>query len=674
MLAGNIVPSNVDFRHSTKEQLVALLASNIRNRAKYAFKYFPSRVFSSLLMLRLSSNKLVQRIFHADTSMFNSEDTESIAENYLTENGFCFAFLPKGKTEVQYIIPSDLGIDPEDVLRFLGNGKADAGSLNAFFNCARIVSSLYGICPADVFMELYNRDAELKIKDKKRFLQCMEEAASLTGDYYFIDNSLVSDFIDYDTESSFILERRAKFKPYIPPLGELQKKRMLRFYDDDNKAYEQLIRWCSEFLHDKDEAVEAADMLRAYIKIGYPLTEALKMLQTNKETFLRISMEDGKRFFRIISDLNNSCRLWTRWGHCPNELYNLKLQSEFDSVLTQEAIDERRRKRNSHHLELPADCRKPSNEECKEQVALLNAYWQAEDPPLWHEQGLAAQKRIFPSFKKLADIFAEMPEDAMPKLLDQWLASLWHKSANRGGRFGDVQWNYHVFEPVEKIGENLFSCIDSDGSIFVVYSPSVGTQFEEVITCMSVLIDAGGWFLTYGPVLGWNGLMRSDFLYLAQRIAPQTYKQQGFTAVMHFNPCPFWAVFREAKMTPVLHKGELVTECSLECTFINNTVPELLNAWSAEHAGKYTRWVYNKEDYLNSRTVYLNHKTNEVFLAAHNETAFEKMLSQLKKYIKAGKSGSEKVSFVMQSFCNDFFKKPQKLLQLEAKFFTFLDL
>ena len=93
-----------------------------------------------------------------------------------------------------------------------------------------------------------------------------------------------------------------------------------------------------------------------------------------------------------------------------------------------------------------------------------------------------------------------------------------------------------------------------------------------------------------------------------------------------------------------------------------------------EHAGKYTRWVYNKEDYLNSRTVYLNHKTNEVFLAAHNETAFEKMLSQLKKYIKAGKSGSEKVSFVMQSFCNDFFKKPQKLLQLEAKFFTFLDL
>ena len=97
-----------------------------------------------------------------------------------------------------------------------------------------------------------------------------------------------------------------------------------------------------------------------------------------------------------------------------------------------------------------------------------------------------------------------MPEDAMPKLLDQWLASLWHKSANRGGRFGDVQWNYHVFEPVEQIGENLFSCIDSDGSIFVVYSPSVGTQFEEVITCMSVLIDAGGWFLTYGPVLGWN--------------------------------------------------------------------------------------------------------------------------------------------------------------------------
>ena len=193
-------------------------------------------------------------------------------------------------------------------------------------------------------------------------------------------------------------------------------------------------------------------------------------------------------------------------------------------------------------------------------------------------------------------------------------------------------------------------------------------EFGDTLTSMTVLIDAGGWYLTYGPVLKWRGIIPSDITYLAGHIARQQYELQGLTAVIHFNPCPFWALQNIAHIPPVFHKGEFVLCCSLECKFKNDVVPELPKTWTVEHAGKYTRWTYNQEDYLNSRCIYFNEKTKEVFLSAHNDDAFEKMLTQLKGHIDIGSHKSEKVSMTMESLSGNLLKTPQKLVRLEAIF------
>ena len=74
-------------------------------------------------------------------------------------------------------------------------------------------------------------------------------------------------------------------------------------------------------------------------------------------------------------------------------------------------------------------------------------------------------KKLSVSLKKYVRFFRNLPEDLIPHLIDQWLASAWHKNANLGGTFGNQRWNYHAFRPIEKIGKNVFTCIDGDGKI-----------------------------------------------------------------------------------------------------------------------------------------------------------------------------------------------------------------
>jgi len=142
----------------------------------------------------------------------------------------------------------------------------------------------------------------------------------------------------------------------------------------------------------------------------------------------------------------------------------------------------------------------------------------------------------------------------------------------------------------------------------------------------------------------------------------------GLNAVIQFNPCPFWATSYLAHVPPVAHGNIPAIEYSLECTFKNNTIPEFPKSWTREDAGNYTRWLYNKNDYLNSRRIYYNHKTHEVFLSAHNNDAFNKLLKNVSKYIDISKHGIEKMSMILTMFCYNTLKYPHKLAELEKKF------
>lgn len=672
IIADQIMPESFNRQQHTKTVLVPVLQAEIQKQVLYAFKYFYPFVSAFFVgfVFRDRLSDILKNFKELEYVRISRDELESIAAQILMESGFCFAFLPKGKRTVQYVIPDELHTIAAHMAETLSSVETQPIARNDFLLYGNALTSLYGICPVDLFMDIYNRDTIYPITDKQAFLWCMEEAASISGAYFFIDNSIVSNYFfhpNYDNQKESLAACREEFEPYIPTEEEILKKFFIPSYDADTEAYKQCTDWLTQYIHDKDTVSNLIENICVFIKADFPLKEQLDLLNPYKDELKSASLDDANRFVEMLSDLNNSSHRWTLWGHTPDELFEdknvLPTNDETDTLDNKE-----QKSRTIQHIALPEGCRTPSAEEYETQRVLFAEYCNYGHNQPWHRNTKTHIRRISASYKKIAHIFEQMSDDQPEQLFDQWLASIWHKKADRGGAFGNQQWDYAVFTPLEKLGDNIYSCKRHDGKIFVVYSPIVEQYFEDYSTFMSVPVDMGGWYILYGPIIFWKGLFCFDFIALAKKVAPQMYKEQDLNAVIQFDPCPFWSTIALVYVPPIAHGDNLAIEYSLECTFKNNSIPELSKSWTKEDAGNYTRWIYNKKDYLNSRRIYYNHKTHEVFLSAHNQDAFHKLLKNVKKYINISEHNIEEMSMILTLFCNDTLKYPHKLAELEKKF------
>lgn len=677
MIVAEVFPLSFNASKYTKVKLIPIIQTEIHRRILYAFKYFYPFV-SAFFIGFVFKDKLTNILAHfkeLEKARISRQEAEIIAAQLLMENGFCFAFLPKGKRTVQYVIPDELHTIAAQMAEKLASEDTQPIARNDFLLYANVLTSLYGICPVDLFMNIYNRDTRHPITDRQAFLWHMEEAASMSNDCYFTDNSMVSNYIfydDYDEQKQALAQCRENFHPYIPSEEEILKKLFISSYDADTQAYKQCFDWLTQHAVGEYEAKTMVEIICAYISIDLTINEQLDFVRTYNDALGSVSADEFNRLLAILIELNNSCHRWTLWGHTSDEFFEETREKPKLPVIAEtpgNSDHEAQAIQTGNHRLLPEGCRIPSEEEYKNRRKLFDDYGNYGGDRLpWLSTSRTQIRRIESSYKKITRIFDEMPNDSPEELIEQWLASIWHNKANRGGMFGNQQWNYAVFAPLEKLDENIFLCKGHDGKPFVVYSSAINTCYGDFLTCMSVLIDMGGWYILYGPVVFWKALFIFDFITLAKQIAPQMYEEQGLTAVIQFNPCPFWATTYLAHELPIVHGNTIIIDCSLECTFKHNALPELPKTWAMEQSGNYTRWIYNKSDYLNSRRIYYNDKTHEVFLSAHNEDAFNKLLKTLKKNIEQGKYEVKKMSMTMSKFFYGVLKYPHKLAQLEKKF------
>ena len=676
IIAGQVMQPPFDVQRYTKAALIPILQAEIRKRMLYAFKYFYPfvSVFFIGFAFKERRDDIIKNFEEPELAKIPVDELEVVAAQMLMESGFCFAFLPKGRKRVEYVIPDELHAIAIQLADALSSEDTQPIPRTDLFLYGNVLTSLYGICPVDLFMDIYNRYAKDPIPDKQAFLWCMEEAASMSDSYYFIDDSVASMYIpytDYDDISNYILNCRETLQPYIPSPEELMENLFCSSYEENTDAYRQCVDWFARYAQDEYEPQGTVELLCSYIKMGMLFEHQLELLQEHTGILNAIPRNKRELLIPLMLKLNDITRRWINWGHTENEIAEEDSDESLlnDSAETADTVDSKEQKSCTiQDIALPKDCRIPSAEEYETQRALFDDYCNHGHNLPWHRDAETHIRRIAPSYKKIAHIFDKMPDDPPEELFDQWLASIWHKKANRSGTFGNQQWNYAVFTPLEKLGDNIYSCEGHDGKIFVAYSPAIERFFGDYPTFMSVPVDMGGWYILYGPVIFWKGLFTFDFTALAKKVAPQMYKDQGLNAVIQFNPCPFWATSYLAHVPPVAHGNIPAIEYSLECTFKNNTIPELPKSWTREDAGNYTRWLYNKNDYLNSRRIYYNHKTHEVFLSAHNNDAFNKLLKNVSKYIDISKHGIEKMSMILTMFCYNTLKYPHKLAELEKKF------
>ena len=287
--------------------------------------------------------------------------------------------------------------------------------------------------------------------------------------------------------------------------------------------------------------------------------------------------------------------------------------------------------------------------------------------------------------KANVNVFSEFPENFMNQVFDQWLASVYHENANCSNKFGNQKWKYYALKISEKLRDGLYTCLLHDGTPIVVASPGFDMHFkDDFFCCLTVLVDMGGWYLTYGPQLVWKGLEVRDLEVLAKFVASQTYNLKGLNGVVQFNPVPFWCAQQVSNIPPVAHNGVPVIQCYAETRFLNDAVPDftevfaasssesdILKNWEHEVSGKnpskLERWICNKEDYLGSCALYHDKKNGTVLLFSSNEDLFDRAFAKLGQYFDQKHCEPIKFSMPLVSVIKNS-KYEKMIIKLESGF------
>ena len=654
-------------RTAKKTELVTFLSEQILSRLDYLFRYLAYPVFIVSVAFSKDDENDTAHILEGFKETFGdgAEDQIELSIMKAIENGIFYLFAEDEENPI-LLIPDEVKSKIAETAVAAKKQEFNPGDLNQFMCYAEILSALYGLCTKEVFLQIYNRDNPKNQLPESELNLLLDQAALVSGEFTYKSEMIQNHAVDKKFVE-YILDDRKKFNPYIPPEEEIFEHEGLSDYDEENPAYRKFVAFLNKELKDEEYAEETALDSIPIIKVCYPVQNVIEYMQNEYGLFE--SPKSLEKFLPIYQNLVATSHLWSNWGHLPESL-RTKDGSLKKSAYSEGFLDElKKEKENRPHIELAESCVVPSDKEIEKSRKEFDEYWRNnKSEPVWHKDGEKVMSRIMKEIKANMNLLSQFPESSVNKLFDQWLSSVYHANANRSGLFGDRTWNFYAFDISEKLRENLFTCLLADGTPIVVVSPSVNRLFDEdYISCLTVLVDMGGWFIAYGPQLGWKGISARDIEAIAKSVASQTYELKGLAGVMHFNPVPLWCAQKIATIPPVSHKGHVVIQCFCETRFSENKIPNFPSAWEHETSGKTERWIFNKEDYLGSAVVYHDTKNDTVLLYSANEELFDKSYTDFSRFFDQRHCETEKISMSAATLIKN--NKKEKLLQKFEKAF-----
>lgn len=636
-------------KSATKKDKAIIIKDTILERLDYLFDYLDSDTFLITAIFANEDDDFKNSALTDFMEAFGEgAEEESMRCSMLAiENGLIFLFAKDEDNPVS-VVPDEIRERVFDLLALTKAKKYKPGSLNDFMQYCEVLSGLYGLCPSELFMQIYKRDyPDCKIS-KKNLNLFFERAALVSGNFCFEDNMLKSIFVETNFEE-YIIEDREKFKPYIPTEDEIFEHYGFVDYDEENEAFQNIVRFFEKETGDDVNGKYIAFEIIPLMKVNYSVQEVIEYIH---EKYGIISTEKSmKKFLSIYQELDSTCHIWSTWGHTPSSLFSLNGEKK-EAAYADDFLEKRKKqKENLPHIELPENCVVPTDDEIKKIKDEFDKYWENNgNEPAWHKNGDRVLSRIMKDVKANVNLFSKFPENSMEQMFDQWLASVYHENANCSNKFGNQKWKYYALKITEKLRDGLYTCLLHDGTPIVVASPGFDMHFkDDFFCCLTVLVDMGGWYLTYGPHLVWKGLEVRDLEVLAKFVASQTYNLKGLDGVVQFNPVPFWCAQQVSNIPPVAHNGVPVVQCYAETRFLNDVVPDfkevfaasssesdILKNWEHEVSGKnpskLERWICNKDDYLGSCALYHDKKNGTVLLFSSNEDLFDKAFAKLGQY------------------------------------------
>lgn len=251
----------------------------------------------------------------------------------------CIYFFVSGYyflTEENSIIIPDEVKDLYEKL-FTAEFIAEKARFDLVLNYCVACTNLYGIVPYAKVVEIFNEQNEEKtcveeVLTDYRNMGLREVFFTLQGEYF------VHEAIEGEEEFNSLVDQQHE-KPYYVP----EKEDLLKYAADDyfekNDAYVKLKNYIlTNLLEEEAAAEELCNDLQLACCFGEGPADAL-----NQFLMREIEFESQKQVYEIgtlLSELNNTTRMWDNRGYTPNELHEAGIIEEPPKMMAPEAKKE----------------------------------------------------------------------------------------------------------------------------------------------------------------------------------------------------------------------------------------------------------------------------------------------------------------------------------------------
>lgn len=228
-------------------------------------------------------------------------------QSYYYDNAFCYV-MPREVREVYAVLEK-------------GGVVARKERSDLLSDYATAAIELYGVISQDDFVALFNSQNAAHTDVDEVFSVLIRQIAVDKSDYCFWEEYIVSDaFEEDDFKGVNDLLRQVGDKPrYIP-----EKRNFLKYADPDyyepTRETRALLGYIREALAQDERTAQAIvaeihDCCAAEI----PLQECFSVFHDYKVPLERQQLQ---QLAELVSNVNNSTRLWSNNGHTPNEIFN----------------------------------------------------------------------------------------------------------------------------------------------------------------------------------------------------------------------------------------------------------------------------------------------------------------------------------------------------------------
>lgn len=237
-------------------------------------------------------------------------------DDFIYDIGFlasrCVVFVFENKGNITYVVPDET---KEYLLKLVASDPNlnNAGKKEEFHEYAAVLACLYGVCPAQVFISLWNRDhAENQFKSKEDFKKQIENCYLVTTHF-----NLTGSTIYYPDLGSDIIKRikenREGLDVYMPTKDEIKEHFRCYDYDDETEEFKKMQNLIFSVTKNKALAEDATYNVVAFLKTGTDITSLEDFVKERYK--ISFDKKRSQQFNKLIVAMGLTFHLWSKWGN-----------------------------------------------------------------------------------------------------------------------------------------------------------------------------------------------------------------------------------------------------------------------------------------------------------------------------------------------------------------------